>query len=133
LRAPPDLLLLDTAERPAGYAPRLPCRLGAVHHALPLEQLARLVSLDKITHAVTLDGRRFVVDRPPAELEQLLDPARFFRATRQVIVAAQGVRHCASAGKGRVALTPVPDGEVLPVTQERAGAFRAWWEQAPAG
>jgi len=116
-----------------GYAPRLACRLGAVHHALAVAQIARLVSLDKTTHAVALDGRRFTVDRPLAELEQMLDPARFFRASRQVIVAAQGVRHYAAAGKGRLTLTLLPDGETLAVAQERAAAFRAWWERAPAG
>lgn len=116
---------------PAAYAPRLACRAGAVHHALPVTQLARLVSLDKTTHAVALDGGRFVVDRPLAELEQLLDPRRFFRATRQVIVAAPGVRHYAPAGKGRLALRLAPGDDELVVTQERAAAFRSWWEHAP--
>lgn len=128
---------LALAPRHAGdsgpaYAPRLACRLGAVHHALPTSLLARLVSLDKTTHAVALDGRRFLVDRPLAELEQVLDPARFFRASRQVIVAAQGVRHYATVGKGRLTLTLAPDDDVLAVAQERAAAFRAWWEKAPA-
>jgi DNA-binding LytR/AlgR family response regulator len=115
----------------AAYPPRLACRLGAVHHALPVAQLARLVSLDKSTHAVALDGRRYSVDRPLAELEHQLDPTRFFRATRQVIVAAHGVRHYAGSGKGRLALTLAPDGDVLAVPQERAAAFRTWWERAP--
>lgn len=125
--------IAPVADAGPAYAPRLACRLGAVHHALPTSQLARLVSLDKTTHAVALDGRRFLVDRPLAELEQVLDPARFFRASRQVIVAAQGVRHYATAGKGRLMLTLAPDDDVLAVAQERAAAFRAWWERAPAG
>lgn len=120
-------------EAAAAYGPRLACRLGAVHHALPMAQLARLVSLDKTTHAVALDGRRYTVDRPLAELEQQLDPQRFFRATRQVIVAAHGVRHYTAAGKGRLVLTLAPDDETIAVTQERAGAFRGWWERAPGG
>lgn len=115
-----------------GYAPRLACRLGTVHHMLPVAQLARLVSLDKATHALALDGRRYTVDPPLSELEQQLDPARFFRATRQVLVAAAGVRHYAPAGKGRLRLTLAPDDEALEVAQERAAAFKAWWAQAPA-
>lgn len=117
--------------RQAAHAPRLACRHGSVHLALPTAQLARLVSLDKATHAVALDGRRLEVDRPLAELEQLLDPLLFFRATRQVIVAAQGVRHYSGAGKGRLALTLAPDDETLVVAQERAAAFKTWWQQAP--
>lgn len=114
---------------------RLPCRrLGAdgEHHALPLAQLARLVALDKTTHAITFDGARYLVDRPLAELEQTLDATRFFRASRQVLVAAAAVHHYASGGKGRLVLTLAPDGDTVVVAQERAAAFKDWWARAPA-
>jgi DNA-binding LytR/AlgR family response regulator len=62
-----------------------------------------------------------------------LDPARFFRVNRQLLVAAHAVRHYASGGKGRLKLLlqPEADGEVV-VSQERANAFKSWLEQAPA-
>jgi hypothetical protein len=41
------------------------------------------------------------------------------------------VRHYTAAGKGRLMLTLAPDDETIAVTQERAGAFRGWWERAP--
>jgi len=41
------------------------------------------------------------------------------------------VRQYASAGKGRLKLLLQPAGEVT-VSQERAGAFKKWLEQAPA-
>jgi DNA-binding LytR/AlgR family response regulator len=114
---------------------RLACRrwaAGQEHHALPVVQLARLVSLDKLTHAVSLDGQRFHVDQSLTELEQQLDPSRFFRLSRQMLVAAAAVRHYAPAGRGRLRVLLAPDNETVIVTQERAGAFRAWWSNAPA-
>lgn len=120
---------------PRAHPQRLPCRrLGRPdeHHALPVAQLARLVSVDKLTHALALDGQRYLVDQSLAELEQALDPARFFRVTRQVLLAARGVRHYAGAGRGRLALTLAPDADTLLVPQERAAAFKAWWGAAPA-
>jgi hypothetical protein len=52
---------------------------------------------------------------------------------RQLVVAAHAVRQYASAGKRRLKLLlqPAADGEVT-VSQERAGSFKKWLEQAPA-
>lgn len=114
---------------------RLACRRTGdadEHHALPVSRLARLVSLDKATHALTLDGQRFLVDQTLAELSLQLDPSRFFRVSRQVLVSAAAVKHYAPAGKGRLAVTLAPDDETAWVPQERAAAFKAWWAQAPA-
>jgi DNA-binding LytR/AlgR family response regulator len=76
------------------------------------------------------DGSRLLLETPLAELEAQLDPAQFFRANRQMLVAARAVAGFAPAGKGRLKLQLRPglagDGFV---SQERAGAFRAWLER----
>lgn len=112
---------------------RLACRRWTAqeHHALPVVALARLVSLDKVTQAVAVDGQRYQVDASLADTARQLDPARFFRVNRQVVVAARAVRHYAPAGRGRLRLTLAPDDEVVEVVQERAAAFKAWWTAAP--
>jgi DNA-binding LytR/AlgR family response regulator len=112
---------------------RLVGRKGTQHHALAITQVAYVVSVDKLAFAVTLDGSRYLLEQTLADLETELDPARFFRVSRQLLVAAHAVRQYASAGKGRIRLQlhPAADGEVL-VSQERAGAFKAWLEHAPA-
>ena len=65
--------------------------------------------------------------RSLAELEAGLDPAQFFRANRQMLVAAHAIAHFAPVGKGRLKLTlqPSSEGEVF-VSQERAAAFKSW-------
>ncbi len=67
-----------------------------------------------------------------SELETELDPSRFFRVNRQLLVAAQAVRHYSPAGKGRLKVTiePGAGGEVS-VSQERAAEFKAWLQAAP--
>jgi DNA-binding LytR/AlgR family response regulator len=114
---------------------RLVGRKGAQQfHALAVAQVAYVVSVDKLVFAVTLDGGRYLLEQTLAELEAELDPARFFRVNRQLLVAAHAVRQYAPAGKGRLKLLlqPEADGEVL-VSQERAGVFKSWLQQAPAG
>ncbi|WP_077033707.1 LytTR family DNA-binding domain-containing protein [Pelomonas sp. KK5] len=109
---------------------RLVGRRGAQFHALELGVIACFVSVDKLAYAIDREGQRYQLETTLAELEATLDPRRFFRANRQLIVAAEAVRRFAPAGKGRLKLElmhPALDGE-LTISQERAGAFRAWLE-----
>lgn len=106
---------------------RLVGRKGVHFHALSVEQVAYLVSVDKLTFAVDTAGERYLLETPLAELEAVLDPTRFFRANRQVILAAGAVASFAPAGKGRLKVELRPQGaSAVTVSQERAGAFRSW-------
>lgn len=106
---------------------RLIGRRGAVHKVLPLERVAYLVSVDKLTWAVDESGERLLLDRPLAEWEAELDPGRFFRLNRQLLVAAAAVHQFTPGDKGRlrVQLRPQLVDEAW-VSQERAAAFRRW-------
>ena len=126
-----DVAALLRQMQPQPPAPRwrerLLGRLGGQFHSLDVADVAGFVSVDKITFAVLADGRRYQVETPLAELEGELDPAQFFRANRQVLIAAQAVQRFAAAGKGRLRVeSAVPAiGEVI-VSPDRAAAFRAW-------
>lgn len=115
------------AEAQTAAPKRLLGRLGSVHKVLPLERLAYLVSVDKLTWAVDTTGERLLLERPLAEWEAELDPARFFRLNRQLLVAASAVRQFSPADKGRLRVQLSPDlaGDAW-VSQERAAAFRDW-------
>lgn len=102
-------------------------KTGAGFVSLRLEEIAWFVSVDKATWAVASDGRRHLVEPTLAELEAELEPRRFFRINRQVIVAASAVRGFRPTGKGRLELELAPaETTTLSVTPERAAAFRAW-------
>jgi DNA-binding LytR/AlgR family response regulator len=118
---------LGGATSPARWRQRLVGRKGSAFHTLPVERVAYVVSIDKLSFAVDAEGERYLLETPLAELEAELDPVRFFRASRQLLIAASAVQRFAPAGKGRlkVELLPAPVGEVV-VSQERAAAFRAW-------
>ena len=106
---------------------RLLGRLGGQFHSLDVADVAGFVSVDKLTFAVLSDGRRYQVETPLAELEGELDPAQFFRANRQVLIAARAVQRFAAAGKGRLKVESAAPaiGELI-VSPDRAAAFRAW-------
>jgi len=108
---------------------RLVGRKGSQFHALTVDEIAYVVSVDKLVFAVDGAGERYLLETPLAELEAALDPTRFFRASRQVLVAVNGVARFAATGKGRLKVELRPGGtNSVVVSQERAAAFRAWLE-----
>lgn len=106
---------------------RLLGRRGSAFQAFGVEELAYVVSLDKLSHAVLHDGSRLLLETPLAELETQLDPTQFFRANRQTLLAARAVAGFVPVGKGRLKLQlrPALAGDVF-VAQERAAEFRGW-------
>lgn len=106
---------------------RLLARLRDRFVTVPVDEIAYFVVDDKLVDVVARDGRRMRVDRTLAELEAELDPAQFFRANRQYLVAAFAVKSFRALIKGKllVELEPTPREEVV-VSQEMASKFRAW-------
>jgi two-component system LytT family response regulator len=126
----------------AGDLPALLRALGAAHQtprrrvlvrkggdflSIPAEDVAFFFTEHKLVFLIDRTGTRFLVDRPLADLEAGLDPARFFRVNRKYLVSGDAIRRFRPAGKGKLvmALEPEP-GEPVLVSQERAAAFRDW-------
>jgi DNA-binding LytR/AlgR family response regulator len=106
---------------------RLLARQGDEFVSVRVDQIGYFVSLDKSTYAIDREGRRHLVDATLAELGEQLDPQRFFRVSRQVIVGASAVLGFRPSGKGRLRLQLAPAAtQAVTVTQERAAAFRQW-------
>ncbi|WP_375417602.1 LytTR family transcriptional regulator DNA-binding domain-containing protein, partial [uncultured Hymenobacter sp.] len=63
------------------------------------------------------------------QLENLLDPRQFFRASRQLLTHVRAVHrlHPYFNGKLKLELSPPLPQEVL-VSRDKAGAFKAWLE-----
>ena len=129
----PCLARASAATAAGPWRQRLMGRKGAAQfHAVPVAQLSHLVSLDKSTYAVAMDGVRYLIEQTLSELEGELDPSRFFRVNRQLLVAAQAVRHYSPAGKGRLKVTLAhASAEEVFVSQERAADFKSWLQAAP--
>ncbi|WP_375435167.1 LytR/AlgR family response regulator transcription factor [uncultured Hymenobacter sp.] len=102
---------------------------------LPLEvdQIAYFQMRNDLVYLVGRDGRRFVLDYTLEQLERLLDPLHFFRASRQLLTHLSAVRrlHPYFNGKLKLELHPEPQQEVA-ISRDKASAFKAWLEgEAP--
>lgn len=110
------------------YRQRLLVHIGSVMQSLELSEIAYFVK-DLLVRAVTLEGKAYTLPQTLEELEQTLSPQRFFRLNRQVLAQIVAIGRVHKGGKGRldVELKP-PLNEAVTISQERAGAFKAWLE-----
>ena len=116
-RPPTDL----AAARPPGQRPeRIVVKDGTRVHVIPLDKLDYAEAQDDYV-ALHSGGKQYLKQQPIASLEAMLDPARFVRIHRSVIVNLDRVARIEPYGKeSRLAI--LADGARLPVS--RAGYAR---------
>jgi DNA-binding LytR/AlgR family response regulator len=125
--------LLDALPRPTRpHKTRFLVRQGETLLPLATAEVAWFQSRHDTTTLATHDGRRLVVDYTLEQLEALLDPALFFRLTRQVLAQLPAVRRLVPhlGGKLLVELAPTPTGGEVLVSKEKASAVKHWLEGA---
>lgn len=85
------------------------------------------VSEHEATFLITPDGRRHLYPQTLEQLEQVLDPARFFRISRQIITSLGSIGEIHRHFNGRLKLTlkPAPAEEVF-VSRQRVPDFMKW-------
>jgi two-component system LytT family response regulator len=111
-------------QRP-GFPRRIASRVGERISFLELDAVTHFIAHDKLTYAV-VNGHRHAVDQTIAELETLLDPARFLRIHRSTVVNVDWIHEVNSwfAGKVIVSLKD-PQRTQIPVARDRVRALRS--------
>ncbi len=114
------------ASKPA-YRDRFLIKLGQKLLPVATRDIAWFFSSDGATELLTRDGKRHLLDLPLDEIEQQLDPVRFFRLNRQCIACIECIQvvHQHFNGKLKVELRPAAPDEVM-VSREKARAFKEW-------
>jgi two-component system LytT family response regulator len=110
-------------ERPE-YPRRIASRVGERITFLDLETVTHFQALDKLTYAVA-NGRQHSVDQTIADLEQRLDPVRFLRIHRAVLVNVDWIQEVNSWFAGKVVVT-LKDARhtQLPVARDRVRSLK---------
>jgi two-component system, LytTR family, response regulator len=102
----------------------LASRTGQKVHVLDLRDVTHLYSEEKLTFAATRE-RNYVIDRTIAELEEKLDPARFVRIHRGVIVNLDHLSELHAGFGGRmIARLKGPMPRELTVSRARVRALK---------
>ncbi len=102
-------------------------RYGDHFKVVEPSEIAYIHSLMKNTFLRTREGRDLPLDESLDKLEKQLDPERFIRLNRQLIVQIDSIKELLAYSKSRVkvVLLPTYDADAI-VSSERSAAFKRW-------
>jgi len=121
---------LDPGAKPK-YRERFLVRQADQLIPVSVGEIAYFFTRNDWTCISTHEGKQYLIDFRLDELEQMLDPAFFFRLNRQFLSSASSLRKAYNHlnGKLKIDLEPAPEEEVF-VSREKANSFKIWWESA---
>lgn len=122
--------LFQDFSRPQQYKERFAVHAGRSVVVVEKADAAGFLK-EEIIYLVNSEGRKFITDyRSLDEIEELLDPRQFYRATRQCIIHLPFVESYRGDETGRITLTMRRKAmEDIVVSREKAADFRKWLGQ----
>jgi len=109
------------------YQKRMVVRIGQTIRTVEISEAAYFYTEEKIAFVCTKDGKRLPLDYTLDELEDIVDPAEFFRINRQFIIHIKAIESMHSYSKSRIKITLKPPIEVETiVSSERSADFKEW-------
>lgn len=93
-------------------------------------EIDHFLASDKLCYLTDLsDGRKFLIDHTLEQLEELLDPEKFFRINRSAIVQINALEEIRMGKNNRLLVrTTQCKGELLQVSRARTTEFKRWLE-----
>ena len=109
---------------PVAFPARIPVRIGERTQLLDLARVSHFFAQDRLTYAAT-ESRNYCIDSPIAELEPKLDPARFFRIHRAVLLNLDWIEELTPLFAGRLMVRLKDQKRTeLTVARDRARALK---------
>ena len=118
---------LEKQHRP-DFKSRFVVKVGEHIKAIEVENMLFFYSEHKATFTVTVDNKKYLLDYSLDQLEQLVDPSKYFRISRQYLVGLQAVEDIISYSSSRLKLV-LKNGNTaqdIVVSRDRVGEFKAW-------
>lgn len=112
------------------YKSRFLIKVGQKIKAVGIDKVAYFFSQNKLTYLVTFDNQRLPIDLTLENLEEQIDPDKFYRANRQFMVSFESISELHPYFKGRLKVELEPANELeLVVSSEKTREFKAWLDK----
>jgi two-component system, LytTR family, response regulator LytT len=122
-----EKLLASLKQPKTDYKDRFAVRYGEHIKTIETSDSAYFYTENKANFLVTKDNKRYAIDYNLDQLEELLDPKKFFRINRQFIIGFHSITEMFTYSKSRVLIKLNPPSKLeTVVSTERSGAFKAW-------
>jgi DNA-binding LytR/AlgR family response regulator len=113
--------------KPSGYRDLLIVNYGASSVPVPTNDIAFIYKQNEISFIKTFDAKVYTSSSSLEMLEDLLDPAAFFRLNRQTIGNVKAVKQFKSDSSGKLILILEPSAnEEVTISKKKASEFKEW-------
>lgn len=118
-----------TAVKTRDYKNRFMVKLGEHIRSITSEQISIFFADGRDVYLVSNQGRKFIIDYTLESLDEILDPALFFRINRTFIVNINAIKDVLvySNSRLKVTLQQEFDKEII-VSREKVGDFKEWFD-----
>jgi DNA-binding LytR/AlgR family response regulator len=112
------------------YKTRFVIKVGEHLRTIELKNVLYFYSQEKTTFCSTDDGRNHILDYTLEELEEMVDPAVFFRINRKYLVSSHSFNDIIHYTNSRLKLVlkNSSDGDVV-VAREKVQEFKSWLDR----
>ncbi|MDO1451498.1 LytTR family DNA-binding domain-containing protein [Rhodocytophaga aerolata] len=109
------------------YRNRFLIRIKDRYHTLEISTISWFYATQKLVMAHCHDQKEYAMDYSLEELEKIVNPAEFFRASRQYLIAKNSIHTILSASYGKLTVTLDKAGkQQVPISREKATDFKEW-------
>ena len=121
-------LILESLQHPEKrYRSRFLIPGNEKSYTLDVADIAYFYSENKITFAVTFTGQEHLIDLSLNKLSEQLDPDRFFRANRQILLSIQAITHIEPYFNGKIVVfVKPPHNSQITISEEKISQFKQW-------
>jgi DNA-binding LytR/AlgR family response regulator len=112
------------------YKSRFLVKIGEKIKTIAVEEIIAFYSLEKATYLLTSTNRSYCIDYALDQLENMLDPDKFFRISRKYMVSLGACSNMTAWSNSRLKLRidGIEDQEII-VARERVQDFREWLDK----
>ncbi len=111
------------------YKNRYTARVGERIKLFPVEEIRLFYSENKGTYVHLPNGRNYLIDRKLEQVEQEVDPALYYRISRQALVQIHAITDIIAYSNSRlqVKINSFTEFDLI-VSRERVKGFKSWLE-----
>jgi two-component system response regulator LytT len=119
---------LKSQLQPPGYRNRFLVKQGQQLISIEMKDIAYFFAEGRLCYFLTWDKHKYVVDYTLEQLEEMVDPTQYFRASRAYLIHIKSVQqiHNYFNGKLKLNLKPNVEKDDVIVSRERTAQFKEW-------
>lgn len=126
---PPNVIHSLLQETSRTYKSRFMVKLGDMIKSIQTGEVLYFYSKDKATYLHTEASKNYIIDYSLSDLEEVLDPQKFFRLNRQYIASIEAIKDVLIYSNSRLKITLAQcDDDSILVSRNRVDDFKRWMD-----